>query len=106
MSKDIAYKLASLMEAMDWNRPEMSGVRQAADPAAALLAALARPPRGHYRFEYQRKAQLLTYLREHYASWRQFDTTAAEKIASLTLVTLQPLAACSTGNGGNEPVWR
>ncbi|MCE9590142.1 MAG: heparinase II/III family protein [Planctomycetes bacterium] len=77
-------KLRNLLDALDTGRPETAAIRTAPDPATALLAALARPPRGRFRFEYERKSEILAFLREHYGAWRSFDTAAAARFEKMT----------------------
>jgi hypothetical protein len=87
----MADKLADLLARVDLNnpaRPDLAGIAKAKDPAAALLAALDAPPRGRYRFEHERKADILAFVREHYAGWRKFDTAPAEKFVNFDLGTL------------------
>ncbi len=82
-------KAAHLLAAVDLTRPELAGVRSAADPAGALLAHLARSPRPRFRFEYEQKPQFLAFLRENYAAWRAFDTAGADRIAAMTIPQAQ-----------------
>lgn len=82
MSND---KTQSLMNAVDLTRPELAGVAAAAEPAAEFLRHLAKPPRPRFRFEYERKAEMLAFLREHYGSWRRFETAEADRVAGLTI---------------------
>jgi len=85
----ISDKAAHLLHGIDLTRPELASVRDAADPAAALLAHLQTPPRGRFLFEYERKAEMLAFLREQYAGWRHFDTAAADRLAAFTIPQAQ-----------------
>lgn len=78
-------KTQSLLNALDLSRPELAGVTAAANPAEELLRRLSGPPRPRFRFEYDRKADILAFLREHDGAWRRFDTAAADRVAALTL---------------------
>jgi len=88
-------KAKHLMECVDWGRPELAAVRAAADPAAAFMAHLARPPRPRFRFEYERKAEVLAFLRENYAAWSSYDTAEADRVAALTVEEAQGPRALS-----------
>ena len=90
-----AEKAAHLMQYVDLERAELSEVRAAADPAAAFVAHLARPPRPRFRFEYERKAELLAFLHQHYEAWRSFDAAQADRIAALTVEQAQRPRALS-----------
>lgn len=82
-------KVRSLMQAVDLTRPELIPVAQAADPAEALVRHLALPPRARFRFEYERKPEMLGFLRETYGAWRRFKTKEADRIAGLTISQAQ-----------------
>ncbi|MAE60823.1 MAG: hypothetical protein CMJ49_05630 [Planctomycetaceae bacterium] len=74
-----ADKAAHLIDQVDLDRPQLADVRAAANPAEAFAAHLSRRPRPRYRFEYDRKPNVLAFLNEHYAAWRDFDLTAARR---------------------------
>ncbi len=74
-----------LLQYVDWTRPELAPVQASPDPAAALVAHLARSPRPRFRFEYERKTEILAFLRERYGRWRNYDTAAAERVATLSI---------------------
>lgn len=77
-------KLARLLAALDPAQPAAAAVRASGD-AGALLDLLARPPRARFRFDYQRKGEMLAFLREHYGSWRQFDLAPARRFEEMEL---------------------
>lgn len=85
----VQAKKSSLLKAIDWTRPELAGVAAAADPAQALLQHLARPPWRRFRFEFDRKPEILAFLHDHYAAWRKFDTGAADAVAAMTIPQAQ-----------------
>jgi len=91
-----ADKGSHLMHYVDLDRPELAHLKRAADPAAAFVARLARPPRPRFRFEYERKADLLAFLNEHYEAWRSFDTTEADRVASLAIEEAQGYRALTS----------
>ena len=72
-------KANHLIDQVDLDRAELADVRAALNPAAAFAAFLSRQPRPRYRFEYERKAEMLTFLNEHYAAWRDFDFSEARR---------------------------
>lgn len=78
-----------LIACVDLTRPELAEVRGAADPAAAFATHLAGPSRARFRFEYERKAEMLAFLKEHYAAWRDFDTSAADRVAGMSIEEAQ-----------------
>lgn len=78
-------KAARLVERIDWTRPELAAVRRAENPAVAFVCHLARTQRPRFRFEYERKADILAFLRENYESWRRFDTATAERLAHMSV---------------------
>ena len=78
-------KAASLMARVDLARPELAAVRSAAEPARAFVRHVAAAPRPRFRFEYERKSEILAFLREHYAAWRSFDTAEADRLATLSI---------------------
>jgi len=88
-------KASHLIGYVDLERTELSEVRAASDPAEAFVGHLTRPPRPRFRFEVERKAEILAFLREHYASWRDFDTSAADEVAGLTIERAQGARALS-----------
>ncbi|MBI2440307.1 MAG: heparinase II/III family protein [Lentisphaerae bacterium] len=81
----VTEKAKRLMRKVNFERPELEGVRNAGDPAKAFVEHVAKPPRPHFRFEYERKAAMLDFLREHYEAWRDFDITAADQFAKMPL---------------------
>ena len=85
----IADKAAHLLDGIDLARPELAAVRGAADPAAVLLAHFETPPRGRFLFEYQRKTEMLAFLREQYAGWRAFETAPADRFVEMTIPQAQ-----------------
>jgi hypothetical protein len=89
MSLALSEKAVHLAAQLDLDRPELVAVRAAADPAAAYAAWLAQQPRPRFRVEYARKAQVLAFLREHYAAWRDFNTTAADHFLEMPIATAQ-----------------
>jgi hypothetical protein len=89
-------KTNDLLKAVDLTRPELAGVREAADPAQALVRHLATSPRQRFRFEIERKPEMLGFLRETYAAWRRFDTAAADRVAGLTITQAQGPRALSS----------
>jgi hypothetical protein len=93
--KMITDKSAHLLTCLDLNRPELDAVRAAANPTAAFAAHLARSSRPRFRFEYERKPEALAYLENTYASWRKFDTSAADRIAGFTFEQAQGARALS-----------
>ena len=42
-------------------------------------------PRPRFRFEYERKAEILAFLNEHYQQWRAFDAAKADRLVTLSL---------------------
>ncbi|MDP6354963.1 MAG: heparinase II/III family protein [Planctomycetota bacterium] len=74
-------KSEHLMGYVNLERPELSEVRDSDDPSAAFVEYLARLPRPRFRFEYERKAEILAFLQEHYESWRHFRTSSADSLA-------------------------
>lgn len=108
----IAAKTAQLLNRVDWQRPGLAALKREADPAAGLLAQLQRPPRSRFRFEYERKADMLDFLRRHYHAWRKFDYTAAKRLATMTIPAAQgPRALASIPELGQawwasgDPAW-
>lgn len=86
MAQDLnAAKTRSLLGAIDWERPGLAAVHRARRPAEAFLAHLARSPRPRFRFEWERKAELLAFLRATYPAWRRFDPTSADRLAALSI---------------------
>jgi len=83
--RSVADKAAHLLGGIDLACPALAQVRDAGDQAAALLAHLQSPPRGRFLFEYERKAEMLAFLREHYAAWQVFDTAYADRLAAFTI---------------------
>lgn len=92
----ISDKAAHLLNRIDFSRPELTAVRTAADPAVALLAHMQTPPRVRFLFEYERKAEMLAFLREQYVGWRNYDTSEADRFAAMTIAEAQ--AARATAN--------
>lgn len=82
-------KAEHLMSLVDWCRPELGPVRSASSGAEALMQHFARPGRARFRFEHDRKAEVLAFLREHYASWREFQTRRADSVASRSISDAQ-----------------
>lgn len=70
---------------VDLERPELSEVRDSDDRAAAFVDYLAKPPRPRFRFEVERRAEILAFLREHYETWREFNTSSADRLAELSI---------------------
>lgn len=88
-------KAKNLMQAIDLARPELEGVAQAADPAEALVRHLATSSRLRFRFEYERKVELLDFLKETYGAWRRFQPEAADRVARMTILQAQGPRALS-----------
>lgn len=78
-------KSRTLLDAIDMTRPELAGIKDSTDPAAAVVHHLSTSPRRRFRFEFERKAELLAFLREYYGTWRCYDTSAADQVAGLSL---------------------
>ena len=87
--RSLDEKAAHLLGAVDLSRPELASVRDAADPAGAFLAHLQTPPRARFLFEYERKTELLAFLREHYGGWRAFNPAEADRLAAFTIPQAQ-----------------
>jgi len=85
----ITTKTEHLLGALDRTQPAMTAVLASPDPAVDLLAHLSAPPRARFRFEYEQKARMLDFLREHYAAWQEFDTTRADNIAARSIAEAQ-----------------
>ena len=94
-----------LMKYVDLDRPELAAVKTADDQAAAVIAHLAQMPRPPFRFEYQRKAELLAFLRKHYRAWRRFDTAEADRLASLTIRQARAPRALATAAELGKAWW-
>lgn len=86
---DITVKAQSLLSHIDLDRPELAAVKAAPDPAAALVAHLATPPRPRYAIEHERKGAIVAFLTEHYQSWRAFDTGPAQKYVDMSIAEAQ-----------------
>lgn len=89
MAVFLVEKAAHLAAQLDLTRPELAGARAAADPAAAYAALLAASPRPRFRVEYPCKAQILAFLREHYAAWRTYNTAAADRYRTMSISEAQ-----------------
>jgi hypothetical protein len=85
----VSAKAAHLLRGIDLSRPELAPVREEDDQDAALLDHLQAPPRRRFLFEYERKAEMLAFLREHYAGWQAFDTAYADRLAAFTIAQAQ-----------------
>lgn len=84
-----------LLNCVDLDRPELAAVRTAAAPAEAFVDYVARPPRPRFRFEYERKTEVIAFLGEHHDSWRRFDTSAADRLAEMTIEDAKDARALS-----------
>ena len=82
MSTDKSQHLAQYL---DLDRFDLAAVKAAPDPGRAFAQYVARQPRPKFRFEYDRKAEVLDFLRRNYAAWRNFDLTEAKRLDSLTI---------------------
>ena len=78
-------KLSRVLGRLDTTQPAAAAIRASADPAAALLAHLSGSQRPRYRFEYERKDDLLAYLRDRYPAWRNADLTQARRFEAMTI---------------------
>ncbi len=78
-------KARHLMETVDLSRPEFKTLPKAGDPAGFFVKWLAESPRPRFRFEYDRKREVLDFLKGNYAAWRRFDTAPADRIAALSI---------------------
>ncbi len=85
-------KAERLMRCIDRSRPELAMVKTAEE----LVAHLAKPPRPRFRFEYERKSEILAFLQKHYEAWRKFDTRKADRLCSLTIEQAQGPRALAT----------
>ncbi|MHB9131403.1 MAG: alginate lyase family protein [Armatimonadota bacterium] len=81
----LSEKAAHLLACADVKRPELASVQTAEE----LVVSLTAPPRPRFRFEYERKAQVLDFLRAHYGAWRNFNTKEADRLAGLTIEQAQ-----------------
>jgi len=91
----VSDKGLHLISYVDLEKPELSALRGAADPARAFVAFVTTPPRPGFRFEYDRKAELLAFLREHYQAWRHLDTGETDRVAGLTVEQARAARALS-----------
>lgn len=82
-------KSQHLMQYVDLDRPDLAEVRVAADPARAFVEYVARPPRARFRFEWECKAEMLSFLAATYRSWREFNAAEADRVAGLTIEQAQ-----------------
>lgn len=87
--KKAPSKAAALMARIDLERPELAAVAAAADPAAAFVEHLRQAPRPRFRFEYERKAEILAFLRANYGAWQSYDTAEADRLAGLSIKAVQ-----------------
>lgn len=71
-------KSVQVMAQVAWERQELAGIHD----AEALVARLERQPRPAYQVELTQKATVLAFLTEHYAQWRAFDVTEAERLVA------------------------
>ena len=78
-------KSQHLAQYLDLDRFDLAAVKAAPDPGRAFVQHVARQPRPKFRFEYDRKAEVLDFLRRNYAAWRNFDLTEAKRLAGLTI---------------------
>jgi hypothetical protein len=85
----IKNKSEHLVGYVELDRAGPSEVGDSDDPAATFVDHLARTPRPRFRFEYERKADLLAFLREHYESWRNYDTASADRVRELSIEAAQ-----------------
>lgn len=83
-SEAASSKEQSVLQRVDWSHPALAATHADDDRANFLLTHLATPPRPRFRFEYERKDEILAFLHEHYQAWREFDLTGARQLESLT----------------------
>jgi hypothetical protein len=102
---DISAKAVHLMAYVDLRRPDMTAVKASCDRARAFVEHLARPPRPHHRFEHERKQEILAFLREHYAAWRDFDASAAQRIAAFSIKQAQGARALADVSALGRAWW-
>jgi len=88
-AKGANSKEAALLERINWEHPALDATSRSADKTAALLTHLAAPGRQRFRFEYERKAEIIAFLHEHYEAWREFDSAPAQRLETLTIEQAQ-----------------
>lgn len=88
-------KVKILMQAIDLTRADLVDVVRAVDPAEALIRHLTRMPRARFRFEYERQAEILDFLKATYRVWRHYNPVAADWIAGMTIKQAQGPRALS-----------
>ncbi len=87
------------------NHPCLCGLDKADAPAAELLDRLARPGRGAFRFEYERKDEILAFLRRNYPAYDKFNAAAADRIAGMSVEDAQKPRALSGVRALGEAWW-
>lgn len=81
----MSEKLSRLLDRLDTTQPSVATIRAAADSSGALLTQVTRAQRPRHRFEYERKTDILGYLRDHYESWRHPDLAEARRFEAMTI---------------------
>ena len=89
-------KSQHLAQYLDLDRFDLAAVKAAPDPGRAFVQHVARQPRPKFRFEYDRKAEVLDFLRRNYSAWRNFDLTEAKRLAGLTIAQAKAERALET----------
>lgn len=89
MSANNATKAASLENRINWAHPALAAVAAQPDRLPGFLGHITQPPRARFRFEYEKKAEVLDFLRTHYPAWRDYNPAAAEKVAALSISDAQ-----------------
>jgi len=89
-------KAGSLAAAIDFTRLELAAVRDAPDPAAAFVQHVTTSLRGRFRFEWERKVEILAFLNDTYDAWRTYDLTVAQRYENMTIDQAQNDRALSS----------
>ena len=89
-------KSSHLAQSLDLDRFDLAAVKAAPDPGRAFVRQVARQPRPKFRFEYDRKTEILDFLRRNYAAWRNFDLTEAQRLTGLTIEQARSVRALTT----------
>ena len=89
-------KSQHLVQSLELDRFDLAAVKAAPDPGRAFAEHVACQPRPKFRFEYDCKAEILDFLRRHYAAWREFEVKEADRLCALTIEQARQKRALAT----------